>query len=134
MKETSNLLRNTLLTDAGTSLLLGGATLLFADPLADWTGIASWILYALGVGLLLFAADVALTATRDPINPLFVKVIIAANVAWVVGSGFALLLTSGRLTVEGQWVVEILAIAVAVLTGLQAVGLKRLGGQSARTA
>ncbi|MCF8467215.1 MAG: hypothetical protein K9G33_07410 [Sneathiella sp.] len=84
--------------------------------------------------MLLFAADVALTATRENINPLFVKVIIAANVAWVVGSGIALLFYSGSLTVEGQWVVEIIAIAVAVLAGLQAVGLKRLGGQSARTA
>lgn len=130
----SNLLRNTLLINAGTSLLTGGAALAFADPLARWTGMAEWILYTLGVGLVLFAADVAWTATRKKINPLFAKLIIAADVAWVVGSGLSLLLFQNRLTVEGSWMVELLAIAVAVLAAVQTVGLKRLADHRARTA
>ena len=134
MTDKSNLLRNTLLINAGSSLLFGGAALAFADPLAQWTGIASWILYVLGAGLVLFAADVAWTATRNPINPLFAKAIIAADVAWVVGSGLSLLLFSGRLTVPGQWTIELIAIAVAVLAILQTVGLRRLGDHHPRTA
>jgi hypothetical protein len=130
----SYLLRNTLLINAGTSLLTGGVALAFADPLARWTGIAPWILYTLGVGLVLFAADVAWTATRNPINPLFAKLIIAADVAWVVGSGLSLLWFQDRLTTEGSWLIEILAIAVAVLAAVQTVGLKRLGDHRPRTA
>ncbi|MFC4273093.1 hypothetical protein GQF03_07880 [Sneathiella chungangensis] len=134
MPDKSNILRMTLLIDAGTSLLSGGVALLFAGPLAHWMGMADWVLYTLGAGLVLFAADVAFTATRKVINPLFVKGIIAANVAWVVGSAIALLLFQDRLTVAGSWVVEIIAIAVAVLTSLQAVSLRRLGDQKPRTA
>ncbi|MZR31996.1 hypothetical protein [Sneathiella litorea] len=134
MSVKSYLLRNTLLINAGTSLLTGGVALAFADPLARWTGIAPWILYTLGVGLVLFAADVAWTGTQKNINPLFARLIIAADVAWVVGSGLSLHLFQDRLTTEGSWVVEILAIAVAVLAVLQTVGLKRLGDHHPRTA
>ena len=134
MTDKSNLLRNTLLINAGSSLLFGGAALAFADPLAQWTGIASWILYVLGAGLVLFAADVAWTATRDPINPLFAKAIIAADVAWVAGSGLSLLLFSDRLTTLGQWSIELIALAVAAFAVLQTVGLRRLGDHHPRTA
>lgn len=130
----SNLLRNTLLINAGSSLLFGGAAIAFAGPLAQWTGIASWILYVLGAGLVLFAADVAWTATRNPVNPLFAKAIIAADVAWVVGSGLSLLIFSGSLTVQGQWTIELIAVAVAVFAVLQTVGLRRLGDHRPRTA
>lgn len=129
----SHLLRIALLTDAGASLICGGAALVLADPLTHWTGIASWILYALGVGLAIFAADVALTATRDPINRFFVKVIIAANVAWVGGSVLVLLLYSDRLTMIGQLMVEVIAIFVATVTTVETVGLKRLGGHTSST-
>jgi len=132
--ERSNILRNALLFDAGASLLTGGAALAFAGPLAHWTGIASWILYALGAGLVLFAADVAYTATRKMINPLFVKLIIVANVAWVIGSGLSLFLFQSRLTFEGMLVIELLAVAVALLTAVEAVGLRRLGEHPPRTA
>lgn len=58
MKDTSSrLLKNTLLINAVFSLTSGLACLIFADFLSPLTAIPSWILYALGVGLLIFAAD-----------------------------------------------------------------------------
>ncbi len=132
--EHANILRNTLLIDAGASLLAGVAALLFAPPLAQITGIAPWILYVLGAGLVIFAADVALVATRKKINPLFVKAIIAANIAWVIGSGLVLYIYQDRLTFEGMLVIELLAVAVALLTAVEAVSLRRLRTNTPRTA
>lgn len=127
MKDTSSrLLKNTLLINAVFSLTSGLACLIFADFLSPLTAIPSWILYALGVGLLIFAADVALTATRTPINPLFAKIIIGADIAWVVASVGVLIFFGSHLTLPGQVLIELIAIAVAVLATVQAVGLRQM--------
>jgi len=130
----SSLLKFTLLLNAGFSLLTGLACLLFAGNLAPWTGIAPWILYALGVGLLIFAADVAYTATRNPINILFAKITIAADVAWVAGSILLLAFFSEFLTFNGQLTVELIAIVVAVFATVQSVGVKRYTQTGRQTA
>ena len=127
MKDTSShLLKNTLLINAVFSLTCGLACLIFADYLSRLTAIPSWILYALGVGLLIFAADVALTATRTPLNPLFAKIIIGADIAWVVASVAVLIFFGSHLTLSGQVLIELVAIAVAVLATVQAVGLRQM--------
>ncbi|USG62875.1 hypothetical protein NBZ79_07785 [Sneathiella marina] len=127
MKDRSpRLLKTSLLINAAFSLTSGLACLVFADILSPWTAIPSWILYSLGVGLLLFAADVALTATRTPINPLFAKIIIGADIAWVMASVGVLIFFGSLLTLPGQLLIELVAIAVAVLATVQAVGLRQM--------
>ncbi|PHQ70594.1 MAG: hypothetical protein COB93_05095 [Sneathiella sp.] len=130
----TSLLGTALLMNAVFSGVTGLACLLFADTIVPWTGIASWILYALGVGLLIFAADVAFTATRAPINLVFAKLIIVSDAAWVVGSILLLIFFSGLLTFNGQLIVELIAIIVAVFATVQSVGVSRLTRSGAQTA
>ncbi|MEH6526783.1 MAG: hypothetical protein V7723_11980 [Sneathiella sp.] len=127
MKDTSShLLKTSLLINAVFSATSGVACLLFADSLSPWTAIPSWILYSLGVGLLIFAADVAVTATRDPLNPLFAKIIVGSDIAWVVASVGVLIFFGAQLTLAGQLLIELVAIVVAVLATVQAVGLRQM--------
>ncbi len=135
MKQTSpQLLKSALLINAGFSVLCALICLLFASSLAHIMGIAPWMLYTLGVGLLLFAADATFTATRPRINLMFAKLITGADVLWVVGSVVILIFFPGSLTFNGQLIVELVAIAVAVIATLQAVGIKQLSPSGTQTA
>lgn len=135
MKQASSqLLKSALLINAGFSILCGLVCLLIADSLAQIMGIAPWMLYVLGIGLLLFAADAAYTATRSPINLLFAKLITGADVLWVLGSVVILIFFPGSLTFNGQLILELVAIAVAVIATVQAVGIKQLSPSGAQTA
>jgi uncharacterized membrane-anchored protein len=133
-RKQSSLLKTSLLVNAGFSLVSGLASLAFAGTIAARTGIPSWILYALGVGLLIFAADVAFTATRKPINLLFAKLIIGADALWIICSLIVLGISPAALTFEGQLLIELVAIAVAVIATLQTVGVKRLSHSGPKTA
>jgi hypothetical protein len=124
MKDASSmLLKNSLLINAVFSLTSGVICLLVADPLSTLTAIPTWIFYTLGIGLTVFAVDVALTATRRQINLLFARIIVLADIAWVIASIGVLVFMGSHLTLAGQLLIELVAIAVAVLATVQVVGL-----------
>ena len=108
MHETS--LRQILIADVITSTTAGAVALLAGGWTAERLGVdAAGTVRVFGVGLLLFALDVALVAAgRLPRVSLRrgARLIAAANAAWVVASfatlavvGFS---TTGRLIVVGQ--------------------------------
>lgn len=135
MKENpSQLLKTALLINATFSFGCGLVCLLFADFLSPWTAIPTWILYCVGAGLLIFAADVAVTATRISIRPFSAKLIIGADVGWVLASVGILIFFGSHLTLPGQLLIELIAIAVAVLATVQAVGLRQMRDATEATA
>jgi hypothetical protein len=124
------LLRNTLVGNALFSVTTGLISFVDAAPLAEWMGLGSpWLLRVLGVGLLLFGAEVGWIALRSADLRQAGRVILALDVAWVVAS--ILLLSAGwlALTEAGFWTVVIVADMVACLAVLEYIGLRRLENQ-----
>ncbi|MEP3244711.1 MAG: hypothetical protein ABJN40_11180 [Sneathiella sp.] len=120
------LLKYTLLTNAATSAITGLLCLVANGFLTDLMGLASTIyLYIVGAGLLVFAADVYFTATKSPIKPLFVKMIIGADISWVVGSFLLTFLMPEYFTLTGIVLIEVIALGVLGFAVLQSVGLKQ---------
>lgn len=135
MKKSPALLKNTLLANAAFSGLGGIICLIANGPLTSFMGLADGIyLYVMGAGLILFALDVAWTATRDTINPLFAKMIIGADVAWVIGSFLLTALMPQLFSLGGIILINIIALDVAIFAIVQTIGLKRIQPTLALTA
>jgi hypothetical protein len=125
----ASFLRRVLLGNAAFGVVSGLVCLLWAQPLATALGLAPpWIVTGLGVGLLLFAAELAWIALRAPENRRVVTTIFALDVAWVVASVIVLFSSWAPPTPVGTWVVVIVADIVAVFAVLEFIGLRRLRG------
>ena len=122
-------LRRALAANAAFSELSALLCLLFPAAIGRWLGIPSAEVSSVGIGLFVFAAVLLVLFTRRDLttglNRYLVLTVIALDVLWVCGS-IALLLTPGTaLTVAGQWVVALVALAVADLAIFQIWGLQR---------
>lgn len=120
-------LRRALWANAVFSGLSGLAALAAAEPLGAWLGLASpMVLRVLGVGLLLFAADLVSQARAEPIEPNRAVMASGADVLWVVGTIVLLVFFPGLLSVPGRWIVAAVGAVVAGCAAGQAAGLMRL--------
>lgn len=118
-------LRRVLLFDAVSSGAMGLAAIPLSGMLATVLGLPVELLVEAGIVLVPFAAFVGFLATRAQPARTGVWVVIALNIVWVLDS-IVLLLTGwvapnalGYAFVIGQ------AVAVAVLAGLEYIGLRR---------
>lgn len=125
MIQSSRFLRNALALDAaacaGTGLLLAFGASALAAPLGFPAG------FLRGVGLLLLpcAALLAFLASRETLPRQAIYAVIGVNLVWIVDS-LAILLT-GWFQPTGFGIAFVLAqgAAVAVVTELEVIGLKR---------
>ena len=106
------LLRGVLKLDALVSGVNGLAYLFAADLLDGALGLSTALLRPAGASLLVFAGAVYYAATRRPIRPTAVRLVIAANGLWVLDSLVAL--AGGWLTPTTTGTVWIFAQAAAV--------------------
>lgn len=121
----SRFLRNALALDAaacaGLGLLLAGAAGVLSDPLGFPTGF----LRGAGLVLLPCAAMLAWFASRETLPRWAVHLVVAVNLLWIADSVLILLMgwfapsSLGIAFVLGQ------ALAVAVVTELEILGLRR---------
>jgi len=94
-------------------------------------GLASGsILLAVGVGLVIFAADVAWVATRDNLNRSYATTIAIADVIWVVGSVVILVGGWVEFATAGKWTVAVIADIVGRFGFLEFYGLMKWKQQS----
>ena len=122
----SSFLRTVLKVDGTFSAVSGVLFVVGAGPLAAFLGLnATWPLLVIGISLLLYGADLWYFATREQLNPAWVKVSIALDVAWIVASWLILLAGWPELTTAGKWAVAIVADAVMVMAILKYVGLRK---------
>ncbi|WP_169544736.1 hypothetical protein [Sneathiella aquimaris] len=118
------ILKNTLLLNAAFSLVSALICLIFNDFFTDLLGLNKGLyLYILGAGLIVFAIDVAYTATRDAMNLFFVKIIIGADFLWVAASFGLTLLAPHWFSVIGVLLIELIALSVLIFAILQIIGL-----------
>lgn len=126
-KDSTTFLRTILKENGVFSTVSGLAFIGAATPIATFLGFEMpLILTIIGVGLLLFAADLFYIATRPVLNQYLVIGIIIADVIWVIGSIILLVTDFVPLTTAGQWAVGIVAAIVALFAQLQVYGLSRI--------
>jgi len=118
-------LRQVLFADAASCVLCGGAQLLGGAVLADWLNLPAALLAGTGWFLLAYGATVAFVATRDPLPPRLVRLLVAGNLAWAAAC--AALLAGGWIapTRLGTWWILAQAACVLVLADLQWTALRR---------
>jgi hypothetical protein len=119
-------LRTVLLVDAATCLLTGAVMKTGAIALAELTGIPAPVLLYAGISLFPVAAFIALVAAMPAISVAGVWLVIVGNAAWVAAS--LGLMVSGAIEPNalGYAFIAGQALAVAMLAGLEYVGLQRL--------
>jgi hypothetical protein len=128
------LLRRTLWGNAAFSVVSGAVLAIFAGPFAAAAahgpvavlGLDLAILFELlGVGVIAFGALCAWVASRPSLPVAWVRVIFAADLAWVAGSVLVLALPASWTT-AGIAGIVVLALIVADLAVLEYLGLRRL--------
>ena len=122
--ERARLLRLTLQANAWFSGLSGLLFVFAAMPISSFLGVGPpWTLAALGVGLVFYALWLVACVLGGPIESRCVRIAIALDAAWVIGSGVILATNVLPLTLPGKWAVGIVADLVATFAALQFYGL-----------
>ena len=125
MSRQSTFLRHALIADAVASGATGLMMIAGADRLTGLLGLPVALMRESGLLLVPYVALVAFVATRDAIPFAAVKLIVALNVLWVLGSVGLLVGGFVAPTALGCAFVIVQAVAVGVLAALQIIGLRR---------
>ncbi|MEA2815598.1 MAG: hypothetical protein QOI93_3295 [Rhodospirillaceae bacterium] len=129
------LLRRTLWGNAVFSIVSGAVLAIFAGPFAriaaqvpvEMAGLDLAIVFELlGLGVIAFGALCAWIASRHILPIAWIRVIFAADLAWVAGSVLVLALPA-TWTTAGIAGIVVVALIVADLAILEYLGLRRLG-------
>jgi hypothetical protein len=129
------LLRRTLWGNAVFSIVSGAVLAIFAGPFAriaaqapvEMAGLDLAIVFELlGLGVIAFGALCAWIASRRILPVAWIRVIFAADLAWVAGSVLVLALPA-TWTTAGIAGIVVVALIVADLAILEYLGLRRLG-------
>ena len=121
----SNLLSRALHANALYSTLAGATMAVAATALDDWSGVPAWLLVAIGVGLIGFAASLVFGARRPNLIVDVGRTAVAGDLGWIVGAIVVIAATSW-LTTEGEVTLAIISIPVAIFAAAQWQGLKNL--------
>lgn len=125
----SSLLKTALLVDSAVCFLGGIACLLSSKAIAGFLGIsASWIILALGAGVVAYAIEVFLAARAEPLNMGIARFAAYGNLVWVLASAVLIFANLVPFTTAGKWAIAIVADVVLVLAIFQHVGLRRAAG------
>jgi hypothetical protein len=121
----STFLRATLLVDAATCAAMGLLMTLFSTRLSNLMALPAPLLLYAGLSLFPFSGFLLYVATRGKTAAPLVWAIVLGNALWTLGS--ILILPAGWVTpnVFGLCFVLFQAAGVAVLAGLELIGLKR---------
>ena len=119
------LLPSVLWADAASCLASGLLQLAAAPLLAAWLGLPQLLLVVTGWVLLAVAAFAVWLATRRPVARAGVYLLVAGNVAWVLGC-IELAFGGGSLTALGVGYLLFQAAAVAVIAALEWTAVRRV--------
>ena len=124
-EERTCLLRKALLGNALFSAL-SGLTLLFAQKsVLRILGLFNRVsLVVLGVGLIIFAATLVVNARRQRVKTSDAWVAVLMDVAWVLASYVLIFILP--FSMEGKWVIGVVAELVLLFAILQFMGIRRI--------
>lgn len=126
----STFLKRVLMLDAASCLAMGALLTIGADGLAALFGLDEAIVRGAGIALLPIAAFIAWLGTRAVAAAGLVYILIFGNLLWVAES-LAVVSTASGITVIGIAFVGAQAAAVAGLTWLEWIGVRRSGTAAA---
>ncbi|AOO80458.1 hypothetical protein [Bosea vaviloviae] len=134
MIQSSRFLRNALAADAAACAATGLLLAMAAGPLSGLLGFPAGFLRGAGLVLLPCAALLAWLCARETLPRLAVHAVIGVNILWVADS--IAILVAGWFQPSGLGIAFVLAqaAAVAVITELEVIGLKRSAAGSAANA
>ncbi len=113
---------------------LSGVTLVAASPfIGPWVGLDGWALLAVGVGLVGYAAVLAIARGQTRLLRIVGRLAVGADLAWVAGAA-ALILVGDVLTSQGDLALALLTGGVGVLAAVQILGLRQLADATAGAA
>jgi hypothetical protein len=120
------LLRRAMQADAAMSGASGTLLTLLPGPLSVLIGFERPVyLLAVGVGLIGYAAWLLFSTRRPEVNIWAGRAVIFLNLLWVAASAVLLLAEPSLFYGLGQWLVGLVALAVADLALVQYIGLRR---------
>lgn len=124
------LLRTALRANAAFSTTTGLAMLIAPAAIGGLIGVeAPLVLRGIGLGLLVFAADLVWFSRSGRTLRAIGRAAVAGDAAWVVGTVVLALLAPGLLSPTGWALTGGIALAVAGFASAQALGLHRLPPQ-----
>lgn len=123
----SNLLFRALHANAIYSTAAGATMAIGAAALDDWSGVPAWLLVAIGVGLIGFAASLVFGARRPNLIVDTGRTAVAGDIGWIVGAIVVIAATTW-LTTAGEVTLALISIPVAIFAVTQWQGLRRMGG------
>ena len=133
------LLRRTLWGNAIFSVISGAVLAIFARPFAEIAAHGpvsvmgmdlATVFDLLGLGVIAFGALCAWVASREALPEGLVRLIFAADLAWVVAS-VLVLAVPGTWTTAGFAGIVVIALIVADIAILEYLGLRRLSSSAA---
>ena len=129
----STFLRRVLFADAATCMAMALLLALGSGMLGDFLKLSAQFLFYAGFSLFPFAAYLAYLGTRESVGSLLVWTIIALNALWTFDSILILLAAWVEPNAFGYVFIIAQAVCVAVLAGLEYLGLKRSELRNAST-
>jgi hypothetical protein len=118
-------LRKALIGNALFSTLSGVTILLAQGWVVRILGLPENISLAiLGIGLLVFAVTLVINARRQQVRTSDAWIVVLLDLAWVLGSYVLIFVVP--FSIEGKWVVGVVAELVSVFAVLQFVGIRRI--------
>ena len=117
------MLQRALSANAVFSTASGFGLIFLRDALAAEIPAPPWLFAAVGVGLLAFAAQLALMASRTGLARRLAMSVVVSDVAWVVVTSAALVAFFARISTLGAVLIVTVNVVVGVLALLQYRGL-----------
>jgi hypothetical protein len=110
--------------DAIFCAVCGLLSVALTQPISNWIGLAnSSMLFALGIGLLIYGIGLFLFARRNPINA--ARFAIGGNVLWILGTLAVLVTNVLGLNTVGYIVLIVIGLEVAALAIWQSMELRK---------
>lgn len=127
MTETTQrpLLERTLAANAWFSRV-SGVVLAVASPwIADFAGLDTRIVLAVGLGLIGYSLWLDVAARQKPIKRIDAITAIVGDEAWVIGAIAVIFVLPDVLTTGGKWALTLVSLVVAAFSVAQVIGLQQ---------
>ncbi len=126
-QQAPSLLRNALRANAVFSGISGLTMTVGAAQIANLMGTGNTLFYVIiGIGLLIFAADLFYFTRHPKISATFAWLAIIGDMIWVIASAIILLTDAFNVSVTGQWLLFIVGDIVLIFAIAQYIGLRKL--------
>ena len=108
---------------AGLVLIVG------ATGLDGWLGVDAWLLAAIGLGLVVYAADLMWWSRSPRWLVTGGRMAVVADLGWVVAAA-GLIAFTAVLTTRGEAALALVSVVIAALAAAQWLGLRKLAASA----